>query len=63
MVSDIEHFKSLRRFTWGYAPDNDLQVVSVVTNDHTSTLTLRHKELFTIEIPFIDRASQENAIH
>lgn len=63
MVSDIEHFKSLRRFTWGCAPDNDLQVVSVVTNDHSSTLTLRHKELFTIEIPFIDRASQENAIH
>lgn len=63
MVSDIEHFKSLRRFTWGSAEDNDLQVVSVETNEHTSTLTLRYKEQFCVEIPFIDRASQENIIH
>ena len=63
MVSDIEHFKHLKRFTWGSADDNDLKVVNVATHDRSTTLTLRYTTQFEVEIPFVDQASQEDAIH
>lgn len=57
-------FASLKTFTWGHAPDADLEVVSTVKSSTTTTIHARHlaKE-FSVEIPFTDDASIENAMH
>ncbi len=67
MVSDIESFRHIDRFTWGYGEENDVQLISVQTESNKSKLTIvdKHKtpQPFDIYIPFVDRASQQNAMH
>ncbi len=64
-VSGIESFRRVRLFTWGSSPECDLQVLSSTVDDHNTvfTLAVQGGEPFTVTIPFVDRASQENAMH
>ncbi|MBR1766268.1 MAG: bifunctional UDP-N-acetylmuramoyl-tripeptide:D-alanyl-D-alanine ligase/alanine racemase [Bacteroidales bacterium] len=64
VLSDIEAFRHINRFTWGSAPENELQLLAVSVGDRSSTLSLRfHDRPFSVDIPFVDRASQENVMH
>lgn len=64
-VSGIESFRHVRLYTWGSSSDNDVQILSSVVDDNHTTFTLaaRGSEPFIVTIPFVDRASQENAMH
>ncbi len=64
VLSTIENFHHINRFTWGSAPDNAVQLLAAAVADRSTTLTLRYSDSqFTVTIPFIDRASQENVMH
>ena len=63
-VSGIESFRSMRLFTWGYAKESDVHLLHVDVRQGCSVMELEyHGEHFSVEIPFVDRASQENAMH
>ncbi len=64
-VSGIESFRHVRLYTWGSSPDCDLQVLNTEIEDTRTVFTLvtSGSEQFTVTIPFVDRASQENALH
>ncbi len=63
-ISAIEGFRNIRRFTWGTGEGNDLRLHSVAVCDRSSTLDLSYGDTrFSVTIPFIDRASQENVMH
>jgi alanine racemase len=64
VLSDIESFHLLHRFTWGSSPDSDVRLLSTTVSDHLSTLSLLYNgHSFSLSIPFVDRASQENVMH
>ncbi len=78
VLSEIESFRQLNRFTWGSSPDNAVQLLSTTVTDRTTTLTICRNDAsahsnnqtikqsgnpFTVTIPFVDRASQENIMH
>lgn len=77
VISETESLHDLCRFTWGRGDDNPVQLLDVTTGDHHTLLTIRvnagiasdmlHSQLsncqFVVEIPFVDRASVENAMH
>lgn len=64
VLSEIESFHSLNRFTWGTSADSDVHLISTDIADHFSTLNISYKEsTFAVTIPFVDRASQENVMH
>ena len=64
VLSEIESFHSLNRFTWGTSADSDVHLLSTDVADHFSTLNISYKEsIFAVTIPFVDRASQENVMH
>ncbi|MBP5326894.1 MAG: bifunctional UDP-N-acetylmuramoyl-tripeptide:D-alanyl-D-alanine ligase/alanine racemase [Bacteroidales bacterium] len=70
VVSENEKFRQLRRFTWGSSSDNDVQLLSVSAAEHSSHLTVNYADPKTggrvpleLDIPFVDRASVENAMH
>lgn len=53
-----------RRFTWGYAEQNDLQLLGVDKIGKVSTINCRFgNEKFSYTIPFTDDASVENSLH
>ena len=55
---------ALRTFTWGSAPECNLQLLDTEVADDSTTLTLRTDgTTFKVTIPFVDRASQENVMH
>lgn len=64
VLSEKESFREVHRYTWGRGAENDVQLLDIVSNPHTTTLTICHagKEC-NIAIPFSDRASVENALH
>jgi alanine racemase len=65
-VSGIESFRDVRCFTWGTSDENDVQLVEVATGEESTRLTYRVKATAAVEeanIPFMDRASIENAMH
>lgn len=68
-ISEIESLRSLNRYTWGSSDENMVQLLDTIVNDFSTTLQIRFngggKEpaQFDIEIPFVDRASVENAMH
>lgn len=54
----------IKGFTWSMANDADVRVTSVMQRNGHSLITCAHKlQEIDFEIPFIDRASVENAIH
>lgn len=64
VLSDIESFRHINRFTWGSAADNDVCLAEVHIEDRHTRLSLRHAgNSFDVVIPFVDRASQENVMH
>lgn len=63
-VLQQEAFRSIERYTWGRSADNPVQLVSVDVLPTTTVLTISHKQqLSQFTIPFIDRASAENALN
>ena len=64
-VSGIESFRHVNLYTWGSSPECNLQVLSSNVDDRNTVFSLvaHDKEPFTVTIPFVDRASQENALH
>jgi alanine racemase len=56
--------KNIETFTWSRKTDADLQIKTVYSEGHFTQVTASYKESeISIEIPFTDEASIENAIH
>lgn len=64
VLSDIESFRHINRFTWGSAADNNVCLNAMhIENRHTRLTVTHDGSTFDIVIPFVDRASQENVMH
>ena len=64
VLSEIESFRHINRFTWGSSADNAVRLLSSVVGDSGTVLTIGYQDsFFTVTIPFVDRASQENVMH
>ena len=64
IVSEIEHFRHIRHYTWGTAEDNDVRLMEVKVSEQGSAMTVKTDDkCFEVNIPFTDRASQQNAMH
>ena len=64
VVADVERFRHIRRFTWGTAADNDVHLASEDVRERCTVLNIVYRdEAFSVTIPFVDRASRENAMH
>ena len=67
MVSDIESFRHIKKYTWGTGDECDVRLLSVETSAENSVLNVKSVEAdgepFSVTIPFVDRASQQNAMH
>ena len=63
-LAEVGSFKHLNLFTWGRSEENVMQVLDVDVREHDTTIGVRYKdESQAIAIPFVDRASIENALH
>jgi alanine racemase len=61
-VNSLNH--RLKTFSWSIHSDADLKVTSLLhSRQHTFISCYYHNRNFDFEIPFIDRASVENAMH
>ncbi len=71
VLSNIESFHHINRFTWGTSDENAVQLLTTTVNGRSTTLTIvphispftSHLSPFSVTIPFVDRASQENVMH
>ncbi|MDY5968866.1 MAG: bifunctional UDP-N-acetylmuramoyl-tripeptide:D-alanyl-D-alanine ligase/alanine racemase [Bacteroidales bacterium] len=64
MASEKEAMRNVHRYTWGCGESNAVRLVRTDVGAHTTTLFVTHEgQEQAIEIPFIDRASAENAMH
>lgn len=63
-VLQHEAFREVNRFTWGADSDNSVQLISTQILANSTILTVRYgQSQFEFEIPFVDRASAENAMN
>lgn len=63
VVSEKESFRQIKCFTWGKAEENQVQLLQTTVGERGTTFNVMHNGISTlIEIPFIDRASIENAM-
>ncbi|MCQ2262321.1 MAG: bifunctional UDP-N-acetylmuramoyl-tripeptide:D-alanyl-D-alanine ligase/alanine racemase [Bacteroidales bacterium] len=63
-LSEVETFRHVRLFSWGKSADNEVQLVETTTLEHSTKVTVRYQDTTSeIVIPFLDRASLENAMH
>ena len=63
-ISGIESFRRVRLFTWGHSDEADVKLLGVKVNQGCSVLDVEYKGTgMQVSIPFVDRASQENAMH
>ena len=63
-ISQLESFRSLRRYTWGHSDTDALQIAGIEVRDADTRISLlRSGQPFSLAIPFTDRASVENALH
>ncbi len=65
-VQRMANGNTMRLFTWGRGAENDVCLVDTALHDHSTTITYKTKaanSLQNAEIPFVDRASIENAMH
>ena len=63
-ISEQESFRQVNRYTWGHSDENAVRLVETTHHEHTTTLTVEHEgQQYNIAIPFVDRASAENAMH
>ncbi len=64
VLSNIESFHHVNLFTWGTSDDNNVRLLSVDVVERSSHLVVSYKgNTFTVTIPFVDRASQQNVMH
>ena len=65
VISEKESLHGLNRFTWGSSDENAVQLHETIVKEHSTILNVSYKgqPITPIEIPFIDRASVENAMH
>jgi alanine racemase len=64
VLSEKESFRHLNRFTWGTASDNVVRLLSTTVSERSTQLSIAYQDsAFTVVIPFVDRASQENVMH
>ena len=65
VISEKESLHGLNRFTWGSSDENVVQLHETIVKEHSTILNVSYKgqPITPIEIPFIDRASVENAMH
>ncbi len=64
VLSEKEHFRQLELFTWGKSPENQVVLLGAQVSGKTTTLRVSHNgEECDMVIPFVDRASAENAMH
>ncbi len=64
VLSNIESFHHIHRFTWGTSADDAVRLLSTMVHNRASELTVAYGDTtFTVTIPFVDRASQENVMH
>lgn len=62
-ISEQESFRRIRRCTWGSEEDNAVRLIASEVGLRSTILTILHDgETFQVEIPFVDRASIENAM-
>lgn len=63
-VLESDNLRQLNRYTWGRENDNTVQLIGTEIQEHTTVLEVKTAESqFKVTIPFIDRASMENAMH
>ncbi|MBP5535876.1 MAG: bifunctional UDP-N-acetylmuramoyl-tripeptide:D-alanyl-D-alanine ligase/alanine racemase [Bacteroidales bacterium] len=63
-VKESSELRGVQRFTWGHSADDAVQLVDVQVGTDGSVLTVRRGgETVQVRIPFVDRASVENAMH
>ena len=63
-ISQLESFRTIRRFTWGHSDSDTIQILSIDVRDTDTRLALlRSGQPLNLAIPFTDRASVENALH
>ena len=59
-----EAFRQVRRFTWGRGEENDIQLLDTQVRENDTVLSVSYlQKTYTFVIPFVDRASAENAMH
>lgn len=64
VVSEKESLRQLNRFTWGASDENQVQLLSTQVQEHSTILKVIYNAIgYDVEIPFVDRASIENAMH
>lgn len=63
-VNRFESFHNMKLFTWGYGDESDVHLLRVEVRADKSIMEFEYgTERFSVMIPFVDRASQENAMH
>ena len=68
-LSEIESFKKLRRYTWGSSEENQVRLTGTKVGTHTTEIEVEvgepygERRKYSFEIPFVDKASVENAMH
>lgn len=64
LVAGQECFRAVRCFTWGSSSENNVVLHRVEVCDGATALEVESEgERFEVSIPFVDRASVENAMH
>lgn len=63
-ITSNSQMEDIKLFTWSRKFPADLQITSILKKELSTTISARlGKEMLSIEIPFTDEASIENAIH
>ena len=67
VISGIEAFRHRRLFTWGRGEECDVRLLDVTVDAESSVFSVvapqcGYNTPFEVSIPFVDRASQENAM-
>ncbi|MCR4828118.1 MAG: bifunctional UDP-N-acetylmuramoyl-tripeptide:D-alanyl-D-alanine ligase/alanine racemase [Bacteroidales bacterium] len=63
VVSENESIRALNRFTWGQSENNNVRLLESRVEDRDTVLVVQYQgATFNVAIPFVDRASMENAM-
>ena len=63
-VSGIESFRNMRLFTWGRSNYGDVRLLNEEVRQGSTVMQVEYNNnCFNVMIPFVDRASRENAMH
>lgn len=64
VILEREGMRQIKRFTWGTSDSDAVRLVDTQITGKTSTLSIAYDQTeWQVSIPFIDRASVENAMH